>query len=50
MGGANIVTGAYGLKYKPRSNIEIGACYEIPYSQRHDILQDRVTVDFIIRY
>ena len=50
IGGQNTVTGAYGLKYKPRPNIETGICYEIPYSQRHDIMQNRLTVDLIIRY
>ena len=50
MAGQNTVTGAYGLKYKPTSNSEIGVAYEIPYSHRHDILQNRLTVDLIIRY
>jgi hypothetical protein len=48
--GQNTVTGAYGLKFKPTPNMELGVAYEIPYSHRHDILQNRLTVDFIIRY
>ena len=50
MAGQNTVTGAYGVKYKPASNVEIGVAYELPYSQRKDIMQDRLTVDLIVRY
>ena len=48
--GENTVTGAYGVKYKPAPNMEIGLAYEIPYSHRRDILQNRFTLDFIVRY
>lgn len=48
--GNNIVTGAYGLKYKPNPKTEIGVVYEIPYTARRDIIQDRLMVDLIIRY
>lgn len=48
--GANTVTGAWGIKYKPAANMELGLAYEIPYSSRHDIMQNRFTLDFIIRY
>ncbi len=48
--GQNTVTGAYGVKFKPAPNMELGIAYEIPYSNRRDILQNRLTVDFIIRY
>lgn len=50
MAGRNIVTGAYGLKYKPVRNIEIGAAYEIPYTTDRDVLQNRWTFDLIFRY
>ena len=50
MGGVNYVTGAYGVKYKPSVNSELGIAYEFPYSQRKDLMQDRLTVDLIIRY
>ncbi len=50
LAGTSVVTGAYGVKYKPNSNIEIGAAYEIPYTSRQDILKNRVTFDFIIRF
>jgi hypothetical protein len=48
--GNDIVTGAFGIKYKPRTNMELGIAYEIPYSHKRDILQDRLTVDFIVRF
>lgn len=48
--GTNIVTGALGLKYKPRSNLEVGVAYEIPLTNRRDLLQDRFTADLILRY
>ncbi|MCA9112433.1 MAG: hypothetical protein KDA52_20930, partial [Planctomycetaceae bacterium] len=48
--GNDIVTGALGVKYKPTDNMEIGFAWEIPLTDRKDILQDRLTVDWIIRY
>lgn len=50
MGGVNYVTGAFGVKYKPSANSELGVAYELPYGQRQDLMHDRLTVDFIIRY
>jgi hypothetical protein len=50
MAGENLVTGAYGVKYKPSQNTELGVAYEIPYSKRKDLIQDRITVDFILRF
>lgn len=48
--GNDLVTGGYGLKYKPSQHLEIGVAYEIPYTRRQDIIQDRLTVDLILRY
>ncbi len=48
--GENLVTGAYGIKYKPSPNLELGVAYEIPYTTRRDIIQDRLTVDLILRF
>lgn len=48
--GNDIVTGAFGLKYKPHRHMEIGVAYEIPYTARRDIIQNRVTADLILRY
>jgi hypothetical protein len=48
--GTNIVTGAFGLKWKPRSSIEAGVCWEVPLTARRDILDNRITADLIWRY
>ena len=48
--GNDIVTGGYGVKYKPNKNVEMGIAYEIPYTERRDIIQNRLTVDLILRY
>ena len=48
--GDDIVTGGYGVKYKPNDCLEIGLAYEIPYTERRDIIQDRLTLDLIVRY
>ena len=48
--GNNIVTGAVGLKYKPTDNQEIGVAIEYPLTDRRDILDQRLTVDWIVRY
>lgn len=50
MAGESAVTGAYGVKYKPNKHVEVGLAYEIPYSQRRDLLQNRLTADLILRY
>ncbi len=46
----NIVTGAIGLKYKPTVNSEAGICWEVPLTTQRDILDNRLTVDLILRY
>lgn len=48
--GNDIVTGALGVKYKPSAGLELGLAYEMPMTQRRDILQDRLTIDCILRY
>ncbi len=48
--GNDIVTGALGVKYKPSPNVEVGFAWETPLTNRRDILEDRYTVDFILRY
>lgn len=46
----DIATGALGLKYKPHGNLEIGAAYEVPLTNRRGIMGDRITLDLILRY
>lgn len=48
--GNNIVTQAFGAKLKPSRHQEIGLAYEIPLTKREDILENRITVDWIWRY
>lgn len=48
--GNDIVTMAAGGKWKPYRNMEIGAAYEFPLTERRDILEDRFYVDLIVRY
>ena len=48
--GNDIATGAIGVKFKPKANMEIGVAYEMPMTDRKDILQDRFTFDLIVRY
>ncbi|MCA9247594.1 MAG: hypothetical protein KDA42_10775 [Planctomycetales bacterium] len=48
--GNDIVTGAFGLKFKPRCNQELGVAWEVPLTDRRDLLDNRLTVDWIIRY
>ena len=50
VGGQNTVTGAGGFKIKPAENMELGIAYEFPYTDRIDLQQNRLYVDFIIRY
>lgn len=48
--GNNIVTAAAGVRFKPSGNSEIGVAFEFPLTERRDILDNRLTVDWIIRY
>lgn len=48
--GNDIVTGALGVKYKPNGNREIGIAYETHLTDRRGVLEDRLTIDYIIRY
>lgn len=48
--GNDIVTGAFGAKYKPNRHVEIGVAWELPLTERRDILENRLTVDAIVRY
>ncbi|MEZ6068454.1 MAG: hypothetical protein R3B90_22690, partial [Planctomycetaceae bacterium] len=48
--GNNIVSTALGVKYKPLDNVEVGVAYEVPVTNREDVLGDRFTFDLIYRY
>lgn len=48
--GNDIVTGALGVKYKPSNSVELGFAWEAPLTERRDIIDNRLTADFIWRY
>lgn len=48
--GNDIVTGAIGMKYKPNRKTEIGVAWEAPLTERRDVIDNRLTVDLILRY
>lgn len=48
--GKDIVTGAFGFKYKPSGNMEIGLAWEFPLTDERDLFDNRLTVDWILRY
>ncbi len=48
--GNSIVTGALGVKYKPNRKTEVGLAWEIPLTDRQDVLENRLTADLILRY
>jgi hypothetical protein len=48
--GNDIVTGAFGGKFKPSGNMEIGVAWELPLTERRDVLENRITADVILRY
>jgi hypothetical protein len=48
--GNDIVTGAFGVKYKPHRLTELGIAWENPLTDRRDVLEDRLTIDAIFRY
>jgi hypothetical protein len=48
--GNDIVTTAIGGRWKPYSNVEVGFGWEVPLTNRRDLLHDRVYADLIVRY
>ncbi len=48
--GNDIVTGAIGVKYKPNRYYEVGLAWEVPLTERRDVLDNRLTADLILRY
>ena len=48
--GNDIVTGAFGLKIKPSRHTEFGVAWELPLTERRDVLDNRLTVDWILRF
>lgn len=48
--GNDIVTGAFGVKFKPSPMSEIGAAWELPLTDRRDVIENRLTVDVIRRF
>lgn len=50
VGGNNILTAALGARFKPTPNQEIGAAFQIPLTNRRDIMDSRLTIDWIYRF
>ena len=48
--GNDIVTSAVGFKLKPRANQEVGFAFEYPLTERRDVIDNRLTVDWILRF
>ncbi|MBX3417665.1 MAG: hypothetical protein KF851_08690 [Pirellulaceae bacterium] len=48
--GNTIVTNAVGVKFKPRQNSELGVAFEYPLTERRDIIDNRINVNWILRY
>lgn len=48
--GNDIVTSAVGMKFKPSHHTEMGIAIEFPATDRRDVLDNRLTFDWILRY
>ena len=48
--GNNLVTNAWGVKFKPNRNIESGVAFEFPLTERRGVLDNRLTADLIVRF
>lgn len=48
--GNDIVTGAFGFKYKPHRHLETGVAWEVPLTERRDIIDNRLTFSTWLRY
>lgn len=48
--GSDIVTAAFGLKWKPTELQEVGVAWEVPVTETRGVLNNRITADYILRY
>lgn len=48
--GNTLVTVAFGAKAKLSCNLELGAAYEFPITDRKDLIENRLVTELIIRY
>ena len=48
--GHDLVTGAFGFKYKWNCWNELGVAWEVPLTARRGLLDNRLTADYIIRW
>jgi len=48
--GSNFATYVIGAKWKPSGHVEVGAGWEVPITQNHDLMGNRVYADLIFRY
>ncbi|HLN29349.1 MAG TPA: hypothetical protein VK395_16490 [Gemmataceae bacterium] len=48
--GNDLVTAAVGLKARLNTATELGTAWEFPISNRHDLINNRLTVELIFRY
>jgi hypothetical protein len=48
--GNDIVTQAFGMKYKRNAHRELGLAFEFPLTDRKDVMDSRLTIDWIFRY
>jgi hypothetical protein len=48
--GNDLVTGALGLKAIITQSLQVGAAYEVPLSNRKDLIDNRLTLEVILRY
>jgi hypothetical protein len=48
--GLEVITSAFGLRYKPLPTVEMGIVYELPMTEKKDILNNRLSADWITRY
>jgi hypothetical protein len=48
--GTDVVTSVVGVEWKPNANIELGAGFEFPLTDRSDIVNNRAYADLIFRF
>jgi hypothetical protein len=48
--GTDVATCAAGIKWKPSNHLEFGTGFEVPLTERTDILRNRLYADLIFRY
>lgn len=48
--GNDVISGAIGFRWKFSDDVSLGAAWEVPLTDREDVLDKRLTIDLSLRF